>query len=174
MTRTFAAMVCAVIDRTNIPKTKIEQTARELQNAGQASLGRGSIARPGDLANLLLGISSDTVRGAPATVNRYSNLKRLVDAEYPKAGDAVESWITKIWAGNRDEAEKTLRIVQSWPEIILADSDDRQHSGEHFYADGQIMEFHALNKVRRSIEIPGLVVAQIGADLGKRGCTYAA
>jgi hypothetical protein len=136
-----------------------------------AILGRGAIARPGDLANLLLGVSSDAVRRAPATVNQYANLKRLVDAEHRKAGDAIEAWITRIWSGDRDDAAKTLRVVQSWPEVILVDSD---HHPEHFYADGQIMEFHALNKVRRSIEIPGIVIAQIGADLGKRGCSYAA
>jgi len=166
-------MARALIDRTNIPKTKIEQTARALQNAGLLPLGRGSIARPGDLANLLLGISSDTVRRSPATVNQYSKLKRLVEAEHVKAGDALEAWVTKIWVGDRDEADKTLRIVQSWPEIILAESDDRQHSGQHFYAEDQLLERHALFDVRRSIEIPGLVVAQIGADLGKRGCSYA-
>jgi hypothetical protein len=27
--------------------------------------------------------------------------------------------------------------------------------------------------VRRSLEIPGRVIAQIGADLGLRGCSYA-
>src|SRR5688572_7932060 len=107
MTRTFAAMVCAVIDRTKLPRTKVEQTAREIQNAGLAILGRGAIARPGDLANLLLGVSSDTVRHSPATVNQYSNLKRLVEAEHVKAGDALEAWVTKIWTGNRDEADKT-------------------------------------------------------------------
>jgi hypothetical protein len=171
MTRTFAAMVCAVIDRTNIPRAKVEQTARELQNAGLAQLGRGAIARPGDLANLLLGISSDTVRHAPATVNQYSSLKRLVEAEHRNAGDAIEAWVTKTWARDRDEADKTLRIVQSWPEIIFH---DRDHHAEHFYTEDQVIEQHALFDVRRSIEIPGLVIAQIGSDLGLRGCAYAA
>jgi hypothetical protein len=167
---TFAALVCATIEHTKLPRTKVEQTAREIQNAGQAVLGRGAIARPGDLAHLLLGVSSDTVRSAPATVNRYSRLTRLVEAEHPKAGDAIEAWVTKIWSGDRDEADKTLRIVQSWPEIVFH---DRDHHPEHFYADGHIMERHALFEVRRSIEIPGIVIAQIGADLGKRGCSYA-
>jgi hypothetical protein len=172
MTRTtFATMARAVIDRTNIPKTKIEQTARELQNAGLLPLGRGSIARPGDLANLLVGVSSDTVRGSPATVNRYSRLNRLVEAEHVMAGNALEAWVTKVWSGNRDEADKTLRIVQSWPEIVFY---DRDHHAEHFYSEDQLIERHALFDVRRSIEIPGLVIAQIGADLGKRGCQYAA
>jgi hypothetical protein len=106
-------------------------------------------------------------------VNRYASLKRLVEAEHVKAGDAIEAWVTSIWAGNCDAADKTLRIVQSWEEIIFADSADRQHSGEHFYPDGQFIERHELFEVRRSIEIPGIVIAQIGADLGKRGCSYA-
>jgi hypothetical protein len=171
MTRTFAAMVCAVIDRTTLPRAKVEQTAREIQNAGLAVLGRGAIARPGDLANLLLGVSSDTVRRSPATVNQYSNLKRLVEAEHVKAGNALEAWVTKVWSGNRDEADKTLRIVQSWPEIVFY---DRDHHAEHFYSEDHLIERHALLDVRRSIEIPGLVIAQIGADLGLRGCQYAA
>lgn len=162
---TFAALVCATIEHTKLPRTKIEQTAREIQNAGQASLGRGAIARPGDLANLLLGSSSDTVRGAPAFVNEYSRLQRLVESEHPKAGDAIEAWVTKIWSGDRDEAHKTLRIVQSRPEVILDD--------EHFYGPDQFIEQHAVFDVRRSIEIPGRVIAAIGADLGKRGCSYA-
>lgn len=173
MTRTFAAMVCAVINRAKLPRAKVEQTARELQNAGLAVLGRGAIARPIDLTNLLLGVSSDTVRRSPATVNQYSNLKRLVEAEHAKAGDAIEAWITNIWSGHRDEADKTLRIVQTWQEIIIAARDDKQHKGEHFYPDGQILEFHGLFDVRRSLEIPGLVIAQIGGDLGMRGCQYA-
>lgn len=165
MTRTFAALVQACKNRTNLPKTKVEQTARSIQNAGLAQLGRGSIARPGDFANLILGISADTVRRAPATVNQYTNLKRLVESEVPKAGDAIEAWVTKIWSGDRDEAHKTLRIVQSWPEVILDD--------DHFYAAEQLLEQHAVLNVRRSIEIPGRVVAQIGADIGMRGCQYA-
>jgi hypothetical protein len=166
MTRTFAAMVCAVINRAKLPRAKVEQTAREIQNAGLAVLGRGVIARPIDLANLFLGISTDKVRHAPATVNRYSSLKRLVEAEHPKAGDAIEAWVTKVWAGDRTEAHKTLRIVQTWPEIII--------DGEHFYSEDQYIEQHTVMDVRRSIEIPGRVIAQIGADLGIRGCAYAA
>lgn len=170
MTRTFAAMVCAVIDRTKLPRSKVEQTAREIQNAGLAVLGRGAIARPGDLANLLLGVSSDTVRRSPAAVNTYRNLKRLVEAEHPKAGEALESWITKIWSGDRDDADKTLRIIQTWHEIVF---EDRDGHTEHFYGEDQILEQHAVMDVRRSIEIPGRVVAAIGADIGMRHCQYA-
>ena len=173
MTRSIATMVRAIIDRTKLPRTKVEQTAREIQNAGLVRLGRGAIARPIDLSNTLLALSADKVRHAPTTVNQYSNLKRLVEAEHTKAGDALESWVTKIWAGDRNEADKTLRIVQSWPEIIMTERNDRQHKGEHFYNDDQIMEFHALFDVRRSLEIPGRVIAQIGGDLGLRGCQYA-
>jgi hypothetical protein len=166
MTRTIATMVRAIIDRTKLPRTKVEQTTRELQNAGPVGLGRGAIARPIDLANILLGLSADTVRKAPATVHRYSNLTRLVEAEHPKAGDAIEAWATKIWAGDRTEAHKTLRIVQTWPELILDD--------EHFYGEDQLIEQHTVMDVRRSIEIPGRVIAQIGCDLGIRACAYAA
>ncbi|MBR1204486.1 MULTISPECIES: hypothetical protein [unclassified Bradyrhizobium] len=171
MTRTVATMVRAIIDRTNLSRTKVEQTAREVQNAGLLQLGRGAIAKPIDLANILLALAADKVRQAPATVNQYSGLTRLVEAEHDKAGDAIEAWVTSIWAGDRDEAERTLRIVQTWPEVILHDRDGH---GEHFYADGTIFEQHALLAVRRSIEIPGRVVAQIGADLGIRGAAYAA
>jgi hypothetical protein len=55
----------------------------------------------------------------------------------------------------------------------LAGSDDEQHAGEHFYGEDQIMEQHALFDVRRSLEIPGRIIAQIGGDLGMRGCKYA-
>jgi hypothetical protein len=174
LTRTIATMVRAIIDRTNLPRTKVEQTAREIQNAGLLKIGRGAIARPSDLANILIALAADKVRQAPATVTQYSSLKRLVECEHPNAGDALEAWITKIWSGDRDAADKTFRIVQSWPEIIITESDDRQHKGEHFYPEDQVMEFHALFDVRRSLEIPGRVIAQIGADLGMRGCTYAA
>ena len=163
-------MVRAIIDRTKLPRTKVEQTAREIQNAGLVQIWRGAIARPVDLANMLIGVSADKVRHAPATVNQYSNLKRLVEAEHARAGAATEAWVTAIWSGNRDEADKTMRIVQTWPEIIF---NDRDEHGEHFYGEDQIMELHSVMNVRRSIEIPGRVIAEIGADLGMRACRYA-
>lgn len=171
MTRSIATMVRAIIDRTKLPRTKVEQTTRELQNAGLVQLGRGANTRPIDLANTLLGLSVDKVRHAPATVHQYSALKRLVEAEHTTAGAALEAWVTKIWAGDRGEPDKTLRIVQTWQEIVF---EDRDGHTEHFYPADTLMELHAVMDVRRSIEIPGRVIAQIAADLGIRGCTYAA
>jgi hypothetical protein len=81
--------------------------------------------------------------------------------------------IGKIWSGDRHAADTTIRIVQSWPQVILAESGDEQHAGEHFYGEDQIMERHALFDVRRSLEIPGRIIAEIGGDLGMRGCQYA-
>jgi hypothetical protein len=170
MPRTIANMVCAVHQRTPFTPTYVEQRSRACQNAGLLQLGRGANATPRDLANLLLALSADRVRHAPAIVNQYSCLKRLVDVEHPRAGDALESWVTKIWSGDRNEADKTLRIVQTWPEIILA---ERHSKGEYFYGEDQILERHTLLDVRRSIELPGRVIAQIGGDLGLRGCAYA-
>lgn len=170
MTRSIATMVRAIIDRTKLPRTKIEQTTREIQNAGLVQLGRGASARPVDLANTLLALSADKVRHAPAAVIQYSSLRRLVEAEHVKADDALESWVTKIWAGDRDESDKTLRIVQTWREIVF---EDRDGYTERFYPADALMELHTLFDVRRSIEVPGRVIAQIGADLGIRGCQYA-
>jgi hypothetical protein len=172
MPRTIANMVSAVHERTHMTPTYVEQRARVLQNNGLLQLGRGATARPRDCANVLLSLSADKVRHATALVNRYSDLKRL-GADNTKAGDALEALVTEIWAGDRDAADKTIRIVQSWPEIIIAERDEEQHAGLHFYDDEQIMEMHALFDVRRSIEIPGRVIAQIGGDLGMRGCQYA-
>jgi hypothetical protein len=168
MTGTVPDLVRSTHERTKLPSTTVQQRSREIQNAGLLPLARGSAyarARPRDLTHLLLALSADKVRQAPATVTRYSNLKRLVEAEHPKAGDAVEAWITKIWSGDRGESHKTLRIVQTWQEIIL--------DAEHFYGEDQFLERHELSDVRRSIEIPGRVVAAIGGDLGMRGCQYA-
>lgn len=176
MTGTVPDLVRSTHERTKLPATYIHQRSREIQNAGLLPLARGSAyarAKPRDAVNLWIALAADKVRHAPATVNQYSSLKRLVEAEHGKAGDAIESWVTKIWSGNRDEADKTLRIVQTWPEVILAERDDEQHAGEHFYPDDAFIERHALFDVRRSLEIPGRVVAQIGADLGMRGCQYA-
>lgn len=173
MTGTVPDLVRATHERSKLPATYINQRAREIQNAGLLPLAKGSAyarARPRDLANLFLALAADKVRHAPATVNQYSALKRLVEAEHVKAGDALESWVTKIWAGDRDEADKTLRVVQTWQEIVF---EDRDGHTEHFYAPDQLLECHALFDVRRSIEIPGRVIAQIGADLGIRGCQYA-
>lgn len=172
MPRTIANMVCAVHQRTPFTPTYVEQRSRALQNAGLLQLGRGAIATPRDLVRLLLSACADKVRQAPTFVNQYSDLQRL-GAETTTAGDALESWVTKIWAGDRNEADKTLRVVQSWQEIILAERDDKQHAGQHFYGADQILEHHALFDVRRSVEIPGRVIAQIGADIGMRGCQYA-
>jgi hypothetical protein len=176
MTGTVPDLVRSTHARTKLPATFVNQRAREIQNAGLLPLAKGSAyarARPRDLVNLLLALSADKVRHAPATVNQYANLKRLVERDHANAGDALEELVTRIWSGDRNAADKTVRIVQSWPEIIITERDDDQHSGEHFYGDGQIMEFHALFDVRRSLEIPGRVIAQIGGDLGMRGCQYA-
>lgn len=169
MTGTVPDLVRSTHERTKLPATYVHQRSREIQNAGLLPLAKGSAyarARPRDLVNLVLALSADKVRHAPATVSQYSTLRRLVEAEHGKAGDALEAWIGKIWAGDRDEAHKTLRVVQTWPEVILDE--------DHFYGDGQILEQHTVMDVRRSIEIPGRVIAQIGADLGIRGCAYAA
>ncbi|MCK1313704.1 hypothetical protein [Bradyrhizobium sp. 23] len=174
MTGTVPDLVRATHERSKLPATYINQRAREIQNAGLLPLAKGSAyarARPRDLVNLLLAFSADKVRHAPATVNQYSNLQRLVEAEHTNAGAALEAWVTKIWAGDRDEADKTLRLVQTWQEIVF---EDRDGHTEHFYPADTLMEQHALFDVRRSIEIPGRVIAQIGADLGIRGCSYAA
>jgi hypothetical protein len=174
MTGTVPDLVRSTHERTKLPATYINQRAREIQNAGLLPIAKGATyarARPRDLVILLVALSADKVRHAPAIVNQYSDLRRLVDAEHTKAGDAIEAWVTKIWAGDRDAADKTLRIVQTWPEVILA---ERDGYSEHFYAEDQILERRVLFDVRRSIEIPGRVIAQIGADLGIRSCAYAA
>ncbi|KJC53470.1 hypothetical protein UB31_08640 [Bradyrhizobium sp. LTSP849] len=173
MTGTVPDLVRATHERSKLPATYTNQRAREIQNAGLLPLAKGSAyarARPCDLVNLVLALSADKVRHAPATVNRYSGLRRLVEAEHIRAGAALEAWVTKIWAGDRDEADKTLRIVQTWQEIVF---EDRDGHTEHFYSADTLMELHAVMDVRRSIEIPGRVIAQIGADLGIRGCQYA-
>jgi hypothetical protein len=175
MTGTVPDLVRSTHERTKLPATKIGQSARAIQNAGLLPIAKGATyakARPRDLMRLLFAVSSDKVRHAPAIVNQYSDLTRLTD-DRCKAGDALEALIGQIWSGDRDAADKTIRIVQSWPEVILAERGDEQHAGEHFYGEDQIMERHALFDVRRSIEIPGRVIAQIGGDLGFRGCAYA-
>jgi hypothetical protein len=175
MTGTVPDLVRSTHERTKLPVTKMSQSARAIQNAGLLPIANGATyakARPRDLMRLLFAVSSDKVRHAPAIVNQYSDLQRLTD-DRCRAGDALEALIDKIWSGDRDAADKTVRIVQSWPEVILAERGDEQHAGEHFYGDDQIMECHGLFDVRRSIEVPGRVIAQIGGDLGFRGCAYA-
>jgi hypothetical protein len=175
MTGTVPDLVRSTHARTKLPATKINQSAREIQNAGLLPIANGATyakARPRDLVRLLFAVSADKVRHAPALVNRYSDLKRL-GADNTSAGDALEALVGKIWSGDRDAADKTIRVVQSWPEVIIAERDDEQHAGDHYYGEDQIMELHALFDVRRSIEIPGRVIAQIGADLGFKGCAYA-
>jgi hypothetical protein len=176
MTGTVPDLVRSTHERTKLPVTKMSQSARAIQNAGLLPIAKGATyakARPRDLMRLLFAVSSDKVRHAPAIVNQYSDLQRLVESEHVRAGDALEALIGQIWSGDRNAADKTIRIVQSWPEVILAERGDEQHAGEHFYGDDQIMERHALFDVRRSIEIPGRVIAQIGGDLGFRKCDYA-
>lgn len=175
-TGTIPDLVRATHERTAIPSTYVEQRAREIQKAGLLPVANGAnrpTAKPRDLAHLLLALSADRVCNAPATVNRYRVLQRLVEADHVRAGDALEALITQIWSGDKDAADKTIRIVQTWEEVIVADRNDEQHAGEHFYPEDAVIEFHALDRVRRSIEIPGCVIARIGADLGLRGCQYA-
>jgi hypothetical protein len=176
MTGTVPDLVRSTHERTKLPSPYIHQRSREIQNAGLLPIAKGATyarARPRDAVNLFIALSADRVRHAPATVHQYASLRRLVEADHVKAGDALEALVTKIWSGDRDAADKTIRIVQTWAEIIIAESDDRQHKGEHFYSEDKIMESHALFDVRRSLEIPGRVIAQIGGDLGMRGCQYA-
>ena len=182
MTASIPALVVSAVKRTGLPSTYVTQRARELQNAGLLPIANGAnrpAVRPRHLAHLLIGLASDRVRKAPALVHEYASLERIHfadlivegHADVKRAGDAIETIITSVWAGNCEHRGDVFRIVQH-PEAKIVILDDKGY-GEHFYTPGTFMEFHRIDAVTRAIEIPVSVIAEIGADLGFKGCNYA-
>jgi hypothetical protein len=175
MTGTVPDMVRALVLRTKLNRTHVEQRARSLQDAGliQRAIGTARpAARASDLARLLLGLGADRVRQTAGLVQTYSNLERIGDHHTPRlAGEAIEQLIARIWLGNRTSTRTAFHIVQSpAPEIIITLPADKAFTGDHFYERGAVMEYHALDQVRRVLEIPGCIIAQVGADLGFARC----
>jgi hypothetical protein len=185
MTGTVPDLIKSTAKRTKLTTTYVNQRAREIQNAGLLPVAVGSSyakAKPRDLTNLLIALAADKVRQAPAFVSRYVNLRRRIPTEYRKAGDALEAMIANIWRGDGTQKTSVIRIVQTWQQIILQDADSHC---TYFYDPNDVIDLpwddtaipyrHSIEnqEVRRSLEIPGTVIAEIGADMGMRGCAYA-
>jgi hypothetical protein len=176
MTESIPALVRATISRTGLRKAFVEQRARQLQDAGLLPVAVGTskvAAQPRHLTHLLISLAAARVRSAPALVHEYAALARIGDHSPRLAGDAIEQLIARIWSGDKADHGKVVHIVSTWPEFIITERADNVFAGEHFYEPGAVMEFHGLDAVRRVLEIPVCVVAQIGADIGFQGCRYA-
>lgn len=168
MAGTVPDLVRAVIGRTGLPKVFVEQRARALQDAGLLPVGVGrrvEAARPRDLARLLLALSADKVRKAPATVQLYSELATVNTGE--PAGAAVESLVADIWSGDRERRGDVLTITTSEPLLTIA---ARDTPGRRYWPPGSYVDLPHADALRRFLAIPGMVIAAIGADLGQRGC----
>lgn len=186
MAGTVPELVRAVIGRTGLPKVYCEQRARALQDAGLLPVGVGrrvEAARPRDLARLLLALASDRVRTAPATVQRYSELCQP-SVEVPRAllwraaaperrdtaGDAIERWVADIFGGDRAARRIVLEIDKTIGAVHLHDPTG---PSVQFLEPGAFMA-RPLDSVRSTLQVPGAVIAGIGADMGMRGCANAA
>lgn len=171
MSGSIADLTRAVGARTGFTATYIEQRARALQGAGLLPVANGRqhiAAKPRDLAHLLLSLASAKVRNAPATVHKYASLAMLSE-DKSRAGDVIEQLIKTIWDGDRQARGTKIAIVETESKVIL--SFDGYET--HFYPADTIIEFRGIDSVRRTLEIPCIVIAQIGADLGFARCNNA-
>lgn len=170
---TLSDLVRATIERTKQPRPHVEQSARALQKAGMLS-AKNIVPLEG--ARLLIALAARKASEATAFTNEYASLERIrwhnaiaapgEPNEPQRAGDAIERLVASIWGGSREHIKKTVMIIQSWPEIVI--------DGDHYHPSGTLMETGGIiSEVRRSLEIPACIIAQIGADLGHTGCRYA-
>jgi hypothetical protein len=172
---TLSDLTRATIERTKLPS--VEQRARALQTAG---LVTAKNIVPLECARLLIALAARQASKAIAFTNQYASLEKIrwhrqfsaPDEPNPpeRAGDAIERLVMSIWGGSREHIGATVQVITSWPEIIITDA---RGYGDHFHPSGTLMEAHGFADVRHSLEIPACIIAQIGADLGHKGCTYA-
>ena len=168
MVGTVSDLTRATSARTGLRATFIEQRARIIQSAGLLPVATGKqhvAAKPRHLVHLLFSIAAARVRTAPHIVGQISELERIQTGE--RASDAVEQWIGFVWQGDSASRRQALTIVEHPRlEVILA--------ANHYYPVGEIMDIRGPLDMRRSIDVPGKVIAAIGADLGFKGCANAA
>src|SRR5687768_5999746 len=103
MTGTVPDLIRSVVARTKLPRAFVEQSARELQNAGILPIASGRAvptATPRDLARLLLALGADRVRKAPATAMRLGECHWPFRTE--NAASAIEAWVAEIFDGDRE------------------------------------------------------------------------
>lgn len=171
MSGSIADLTRAVGARTGFTATFVEQRGRQLQGAGLLPVAQGRThiaAKPRHLAHLLLSLASAKVRNAPAVVNEYAGLATLSE-DKTRAGDALEQLVRIIWDGDRQARGTKIAIVETEPKIFIS-SDGYE---THFYPTSEIVENRGTIEVRRTLEIPCIVIAQIGADLGYTRCNNA-
>lgn len=168
---TVPDLIRATIARTAHPRAFVEQRGRTLQDAGLLPVNSGTsrvAARPVDCASLLLALAAAKVREAPGTVTRLGGLSSLQSGELAIA--ALSALVSDIWSGDRAARGATVTLDTTEPMIEIT----RAGRAARYWPDDQVLDMRHADTVRRRIEIPGLVIAAIGADLGIRGCRDAA
>jgi hypothetical protein len=174
---TLADLIRATIVRTKLPRSHVERRARALHSAGLVSTKN---IVPLECARLLTALAAPQASKATAFTNQYAALERIrwhnqvadPDAPNPpqRAGDTIERLVASIWGGSREHVGKIVEIVTTSPEIVIY---DERGYGDHFHPSGTLTESSGPIGVRSTMAIPGRVIAQIGADLGHKGCAYA-
>lgn len=168
---TIPDLVRATAARTGLAATFVEQRGRSLQDAGNLPVSSGSqraLARPVDCASLLLSLAAERVRHAPATVDEFASLAHIQTGE--TAISALVTLISTIWRGDR--AARGAHIVVDTTEPMIAIRRDGHE--RRFWRGDAILDMKCVDTFRRRIEVPGMVIAAIGADLGFKGCADAA
>jgi len=164
-------LVRATAARTGLPRAFVEQRGRSLQDAGNLPVSSGSqraLARPVDCASLLLSLAAERVRHAPATVDEFASLANIQTGE--TAISALVTLISTIWRGDRAARGAHVTIDMSEPMIAIR----RDGREDRYWRGDAILDFKGVDTFRRRIEVPGMVIAGIGADLGFKGCSDAA
>lgn len=164
-------LVRATAARTGLAATFVEQRGRALQDAGNLPVSSGSqraLARPVDCASLLLSLAAERVRHAPATVDEFASLANIQTGESAIA--ALVTLISAIWRGERAARGAHVVIDMSEPMIAIR----REGRETRYWRGDAVLDVKHVDTFRRRLEIPGMVIAAIGADLGHRGCADAA
>lgn len=164
---TVPDLIRATIARTAHPRAFVEQRGRALQDAGLLPVNSGTsrvAARPVDCASLLLALAAAKVREAPGTVTRLGGLSSLQTGELATA--ALSALVADIWSGDRAARGATVTLDITEPTIEIT----RDGRAARYWPDDHVLDMRNPDTMRRRIEIPGMVIAAIGADLGFRGC----
>jgi hypothetical protein len=160
MTPTIADVIEALAERSMLPRAYVEHRAREIKDAGFLRIGRLARATPRDVALIVIALAADKINRSPKFVDAYGGF--AIAGTDDNVIDAIEAIIYRIWSGKREDRDLLIKVYLDQPLITVG--------AERFEPHGHLPGARSISSIERVLEIPCRIFAEIGCDLGFKGC----